>query len=97
MIFQEDAKNKDKIGEAVMEDLLKRKDQPVLHLLDLPEVDIPSTAGDALRAFRELVDRCRGLRCPRQCHDDDACIKLPMEKMLKGKMRKGKLHNKKPD
>ena len=36
--MQEDAKDKERVGQEVMLDLLQRRDQPVLYLLDLPEV-----------------------------------------------------------
>ena len=36
--MQKDAKDTERVGQEVMLDLLKRRDQPVLYLLDLPEV-----------------------------------------------------------
>ena len=60
--------------------MLKYSSQPVLYLLDLPaegQIEIPSSMPLALKAFNDLVDECRGLRCPKCGEDRKTCLASP--------------------
>ncbi|GAX84058.1 hypothetical protein CEUSTIGMA_g11482.t1 [Chlamydomonas eustigma] len=69
----------DIIGEAVMAALHAEqyKTEPLLYLMDLPEVDIPASQPELREQYKKLMSSCNGLRCPK-CHGGDSgCMPVP--------------------
>ena len=62
-----------KISEAVLEALTKYQDQPVLYLLDLVNVALPSSHPEMIERYNKLMEACAALRCP-SCRVDHLCI-----------------------
>ena len=72
----------ERLGEIITAMMLRVEDQPVLYLLDLPETEadlkIPKSMPSAQAAYEELLDGCKGLRCPRCGEDGRTCMASPL-------------------
>ena len=69
------------IGLAVIAELDKFSEQPVLYLMDLVDADIPSARQGMRDAYQSLMADCRGIRCP-SCSEDSNCLPRPYDKPL---------------
>ena len=72
----------ERLGEIITAMMLRLEHQPVLFLLDLPEAEeglkIPKSMPSAQVAYEELLDGCKGLRCPRCGEDGRTCLASPL-------------------
>ena len=63
-----------------MEALAKYHEQPILYLMDLVDVEIPSKKPNLRDKFNALLEECSALRCPTCNHEDDLCTPINLYK-----------------
>ncbi|GAX79799.1 hypothetical protein CEUSTIGMA_g7239.t1 [Chlamydomonas eustigma] len=61
------------LGEIVREILVQHEAQPVLWLLDLPDIHIPPSLPELQEQYEDLIQGCRALHCSGCGDNDDQC------------------------